>query len=123
VQTWVSDTSLGQAFLPVTHDDTRELGETPAGTPIWILVRATMTRPAPEIKATMKIAAWGGGEIVSAETDSNGGGGNGHGGLAYTGTGGTFETLAIAGVAIVSGLAVARLAGGRRRDADREVAR
>jgi hypothetical protein len=73
----------------------------------------------------MKVAAWGGGEVVEAVSDGNGnGGGGGHSGLAFTGSDGTVETLALAGVAIVSGLVVARLAGGRRRASkDREVVR
>ena len=114
---WVTATPLDRAFVPVTHNDTRELGSTPAGTPIWILVRATLSREAPEVKATMKIAAWGGGEVVEAVSDDPGNGG-GHGGLAYTGSDGTLETLALAGVAIVTGLVVARLAGARRRETE-----
>lgn len=119
VQDWVTATSLDQAFVPATHEDTRELGSTAAGTPVWILVRATLSGSATEVNATMKLAAWGAGEAVSAETD---GGGKGHHGLARTGSDGTLETLALAGAAIGSGLVVARLAGGRRRDTDREVA-
>lgn len=121
-QSWVSATPLDQAFLPATHDDSRELGGTDAGTPIWILVRATLTREAPEVSATLKITAWGAGEIVSAESDGNGGNG-GSGGLANTGFGGTLGNLALAGVAITSGLVVSRLAGMRRRASDREVVR
>ncbi|HEY3340305.1 MAG TPA: hypothetical protein VGK18_17530 [Propionicimonas sp.] len=124
-QTWVSAKPLSQAFLPATHSEAHEFATTPAGTPIWILVRATLNREAPQVTATMKITAWGGGEVVEAVSDGNGGGrGNGHGGLAYTGSDGTVETLALAGVAIFSGLVVARLAGGRRRASeDREVVR
>jgi len=123
-QTWVSAEPLDRAFLPVTHSDTHEFAMTPAGTPIWILVRATLNREAPQVKATMKIAAWGGGEVVEAVSDDNGGGAGGHSGLAYTGSDGTFETLALAGAAVVSGLIVARLAGGRRRGSeDRGVVR
>lgn len=123
-QTWVSAEPLDRAFLPVTHSDTHEFAMTPAGTPIWILVRATLNREAPEVKATMKIAAWGGGEVVEAVSDGNGGGAGGHSGLAYTGSDGTFETLALAGVAVVSGLVVSRLAGARRRGSeDRGVVR
>jgi len=126
VQTWVSAKSLDRAFLPATHSDSHEFATTPAGTPIWVLVRATLNREAPEVRATMRIAAWGGGEVVEAVSDGDGGGsgGGGHGGLAYTGSDGTFETLALAGVAVVSGLVVARLAGRRRRGSeDREVER
>ncbi len=123
-QTWVSAEPLDRAFLPVTHSDTHEFAMTPAGTPIWILVRATLNREAPQVKATMKIAAWGGGEVVEAVSDGNGGGAGGHSGLAYTGSDGTVETLALAGVAVVSGLVVSRLAGGRRRGSeDRGVVR
>jgi len=121
-QTWVSARPLDQAFLPATHADAREFGTTPAGTPIWILVRATLNRDEPEVKATLKLAAWGGGEVVEAVSD--GGGGGRQGGLASTGADGTFQTLVLAGVAVVSGLVVARLAGGRRRGSeDREVVR
>jgi signal peptidase len=125
VQTWVSARPLNLAFLPATHSDAREFATTPAGTPLWILVRATLNREAPDVKATMRIAAWGGGEVVEAVSDGNGsGGGSGHSGLAYTGSDGTVETLALAGVAVVSGLVVSRLAGGRRRGSeDREVVR
>jgi len=124
-QTWVSTKPLDRAFLPVTHSDTHEFATTPAGTPIWILVRVTLNREAPEVKATMKVAAWGGGEVVEAVSDGNGGGSRGgHSGLAYTGSDGTVETLAFAGIAVVSGLVMARLAGGRRRASkDREVVR
>ncbi|MCC6497206.1 MAG: hypothetical protein IT193_13215 [Propionibacteriaceae bacterium] len=117
VNHWVTATPLDQAFVPATHDNTRELGSTPAGTPVWILVRATLTGSAPDVNAIMKLAAWGAGEAVMAESD-----GGGRGGLANTGSDGTLETLALAGAAIGSGLVVARLAGGRRRDTDREVA-
>ncbi|HSK34419.1 MAG TPA: hypothetical protein VK903_13110 [Propionicimonas sp.] len=121
-QTWVSAAPLDQAFLPATHADAREFGTTPAGTPIWILVRATLNRDEPEVQATFKLAAWGGGEVVEAVSD--GGGGDRQGGLAATGADGTFQTLVLAGVAVVSGLVVARLAGGRRRGSeDREVVR
>ncbi len=126
-QTLVSAKPLDRAIVPATHQDAREFAMTPAGTPIWILVRATLNREAPEVKATMKVIAWGGGEVVEAVSDDSGGGGGGggsHGGLAYTGSDGTLETLALAGVAVVSGLVVARLAGGRRRASeDREVVR
>jgi hypothetical protein len=117
-QTWVSARPLDRAFVPATHDDAREFGTTPAGIPIWILVRATLNRDEPEVKATLKVAAWGGGEVVEAVSDGDGAGGRnggGTGGLAYTGADGTVETLALAGVAVVSGLALARLAGARRR--------
>ncbi len=124
-QTWVSATSLSRAFLPATHADAREFAVTPAGTPVWILVRATLNREAPEVRATMKVTAWGGGEVVEAVSDDNGGGSTGgNGGLAHTGSTGTFETLALAGAAVISGLVVARLAGTRRRASeDREVVR
>lgn len=119
---WINATPLDEAFLPTTHGDTRELGGTAAGTPIWILVRATLKREAPEVKATMKLAAWGAGEVVEAVSDDSSGGGSARGGLANTGSDGTLETLALAGVAVVSGLLVARLAGRRRRGSeDREV--
>jgi signal peptidase len=123
-QTWVSAKPLSEAFLPATHADAREFATTPAGTPIWILVRATLNREAPEVKATMKVTAWGGGEVVEAVSDNGGSGAGGHGGLAYTGSDGIFETLALAGVAVVSGLVVASLAGRRRRGSeDRGVVR
>lgn len=120
-EAWVVDAALDQAFLPSTHGDTREFASTDAGVPVWVQVRATLDHEDPALKATLKIAAWGGGEMVSAETD-NGGSGSSHG-LAYTGIGGIPETLAVAGAAIGAGLVVARLAGRRRRDTDREVAR
>jgi signal peptidase len=117
-QSWVSDAQLDQAFLPATHDDTREFGSTLADKPIWILVRATMTRSNPDVNATLKLAAWGNGEVVSAESD---GPGRGHGsGLAYTGPDGLFGTLSLAGAAIGTGLVIARLAGHRRRESDEE---
>lgn len=120
-ESWVNDTPLDQAFLPATHGDTRELGVTPAGDPVWVQVRATLARQEENVNATLRVDAWGAGEVVSAETD---GGGKGHGnGLALTGADGIPQTLALAGAAIGTGLVVARLAGGRRRDAEREVAR
>jgi signal peptidase len=121
-ESWISDATLDQAFLPSTHGDTRELGTTAAGDPVWVQVRATLDRQEPNVSATLKVDAWGAGEMVSAETDGNGGHGSGNG-LAYTGADGISETLALAGAAIGTGLVVARLAGGRRRDAEREVAR
>jgi hypothetical protein len=120
-ESWVSDAALDQAFLPSTHGDTRELGATDAGDPVWVQVRATLARQQQNVTATLKIDAWGAGEMVSAETDGGGGDGSGDG-LAYTGTDGITETLALAGAAIGTGLVVARLAGGRRRETDREVA-
>jgi signal peptidase len=125
-QTWVSAKPLSQAFLPATHEGAHEFATTPAGIPIWILVRATLSREEPSVQATMKVTAWGGGEVVDAVSDGggSGGSGSGHGGLAYTGSDGIFETLALAGVAVASGFAVARLAGWRRRSSeDREVKR
>ena len=86
--------------------------------PVWVQVRATLTQGDHDVRANLKLAAWGGGELVSAETD----GGDGDGaGLAHTGADGIPQTLALAGAAIGSGLVVARLAGGRRRDTDRGV--
>lgn len=123
VQDWVAATTLDRAFVPATHNGSRELGTTPAGTPIWVLVRATMNRQDPEIKATLKIDAWGSGEAVSAESDGGGGKNGGKNGLASTGSDGTYQTLALAGVAVVSGIALARLAGRRRSDAEEEVER
>jgi hypothetical protein len=125
MQNWVAPTTLDLAFVPATHNGSRELGSTPAGTPVWVLVRATMNRQNPEIRATLKIDAWGSGEAVSAESDGGGGGGKdaGRGGLAYTGSGGAIQTLALAGVAVVSGLVLARLAGRRRSTAEEEVGR
>lgn len=115
-QTWVTATPLSSAFLPATHADAREFATTPAGTPVWILVRATLNREAPEVRATMKVTAWGGGEVVEAVSDGNGGDDKGgRGGLAYSGSEGTLETLALAGAAVMSGLVVARLAGTRRK--------
>lgn len=119
-QAWVVDSTLDQAFLPSTHGDTRELGQTQAGDPVWVLVRATLDRQEQDLKATLKLDAWGAGEVVSAESD--GSGGHGSGDLAYTGADGIPESLAVAGAAIGTGLILARLAGGRRRDADRGVA-
>ena len=120
-ESWVAGGQLDQAFLPATNSDsgTREFGSTAAGTPVWVQVRATLDREDDDVKATLRIAAWGGGEVVSAES----GGGKGDGSLAYTGSDGTLETLALAGAAIGTGLLVARFAGGRRRDADEEVGR
>ncbi len=120
-QDWVSSTPLDLAFLPSTQLGTKELGATAAGTPVWILVRATLTGTGEGVNATLRIAAWGSGEVVDAEFDS--GDGDRHGGLAHTGSDGTFETLALAGGAIGIGLVLAWLAGRRRRDTDREVAR
>jgi signal peptidase len=120
-ESWVSDAALDQAFLPSTHGDTRELGATDAGDPVWVQVRATLARQQQDVTATLKIDAWGAGEMVSAETDGGSGDGSGDG-LAYTGADGITETLALAGAAIGTGLVVARLAGGRRRETDREVA-
>ena len=122
-QTWLPATTLDHAFLPATHQDSREFGTTPAGTPVWILVRVRLTQSTPGIMATMKLAAWGGGEVVEAVSDGNGAGNGGKGGLAYTGSDGTLETLTLAGAAIVSGLVVARLAGRHRRESDPEVLR
>ncbi len=119
-QAWLIDAPLDRAFLPSTHGDTREFGSTAAGDPIWVQVRATLSRPEPQVKATLKLDAWGAGEIVSAESDGDGGHGSGNG-LAHTGADGIAETLALAGAAIGTGLLFARLAGGRRRDTDREV--
>jgi signal peptidase len=121
-EAWVVDTGLDQAFVPATHGDTREFGTTAAGDPVWVQVRATLDRDDADVKASLKLAAWGGGEVVSAESDTNGGSGA-EGSLAYTGADGIPETLALAGAAIGTGLVVARLAGGRRRDTGREVAR
>lgn len=121
-EAWVLDTALDQAFLPSTHGDTRELTATSAGDPVWVQVRATLARHEQNVKATLKVDAWGAGEVVSAESDGGGGTGPGNG-LASTGADGIPQTLALAGAAIGTGLVVARLAGGRRRDADREVAR
>lgn len=120
--TWVAATPLDGAFLPATHQDSRELGSTPAGTPIWVLVRATLTRAEPDIRATLKVAAWGSGEVVEAVSDNGGGNGAkpGEDGLAFTGSGGALATLGLGGAAIASGLLVARLAGARRRKADDE---
>lgn len=120
-QSWVTGAGLDQAFLPATHGDTREFGAVEAGTPMWVLVRAVLHREDEDVRATLKLDAWGGGELVSAET---GGDGSGRGGqLAYTGANGLSDTLALAGAAIGTGLVVARLAGRRRRDTGREVAR
>lgn len=119
-ESWVVATPMDQAFLPTTYEGTREFAVTDAGAPVWVQVRATLNRQERDVKATLKLAAWGGGEMVSAESD--GGKGNG-GGLAHTGADGTFGTLALAGAAIGTGLVVARLAGGRRRDTGREVVR
>lgn len=119
-ESWVAGKPLSEAFQPVTHDGTREFGVTEAGTPVWVQVRATLTRPDTEVKAGLKLAAWGGGELVSAETDDDPAR---TGTLAHTGAVGTFESLALAGAAIGTGLVVARAAGARRRDTGREVAR
>lgn len=121
VQTWVVDTPLDQAFLPSTHGDTREFVSTKAGVPVWVQVRATLRQEDTDMTARLRLDAWGGGEAVSAESGSGGGGSEGS--LAYTGADGIAENLALAGAAIGTGLVVARLAGGRRRDAEREVAR
>jgi signal peptidase len=119
-EAWVVDTGLDHAFVPATHGDTREFGTTAAGDPVWVQVRATLENDDPDVKASLKLAAWGGGELVSAESD-NGGRSGAEGSLAYTGADGIPETLALAGAAIGTGLVVARLAGGRRRDTGREV--
>lgn len=121
-EAWVTGVPLDLAFLPSTHDDTRELGVTEAGLPLWVQVRATLQHGGSDVSANLKLAAWGAGEVVSAETDDGDGEGSG-GGLAHTGTDGIPETLALAGAAIGTGLVVARLAGGRRRDTGRGVAR
>jgi signal peptidase len=120
-EAWITDAPLDQAFLPSTHGDTRELGATAAGDPVWVLVRATLDRADADVNATLRLDAWGAGEVVSAESDGDGSG-NGSG-LAYTGVDGVPETLALAGATIGTGLVAARLAGGRRRDTGREVAR
>ena len=121
-QEWVTGTPLDQAFLPATHDDTRELGVTEAGIPIWVQVRATLNREDPDVHANLKLAAWGAGELVDAVSDGDGDGSGSSDDLAYTGAGGVTRTLALAGAAIGTGLVVVRLAGGRRRDTGREVA-
>ncbi len=123
VQTWVVDTPLDQAFLPSTHGDTHEFASTPAGTPVWVQVRATLEHDDPAMTATLRLDAWGGGEVVSAESGGSGSGNGSEGSLAYTGASGIEENLALAGAAIGTGLVVARLAGRRRRDTGREVAR
>ncbi len=117
-EAWVVDAPLDQAFVPLTREGTREFATTDAGTPVWVQVRATLNRHEADVKATLRLAAWGGGELVSAGSD----GGNG-GKLADTGAGGVLQTLALGGASIGTGLVVARLAGGRRRDTGREVAR
>ena len=118
-EAWVVDSPLDEAFLPSTHGDTHEFASISAGEPVWVQVRATLTREDPVVSAQLKLDAWGGGEVVSAETDNGGSKGS----LAYTGASGIGENLALAGVAIGTGLVVARLAGRRRRDTGREVAR
>lgn len=120
-QSWVVDTPLDRAFLPADHGDTHEFASTPAGTPVWVQVRATLEREEPAVSVTLKLDAWGGGELVSAEAGKGGGGSEGS--LAYTGADGIAEDLALAGAAIGTGLVVARLAGRRRRGTGREVAR
>ena len=118
-EAWVVDTPLDEAFLPSTHGDTHEFASIAAGVPVWVQVRATLTGEDPVVSAQLKLDAWGGGEVVSAETDNGGS----EGSLAYTGASGIGENLTLAGVAIGTGLVVARLAGKRRRDTGREVAR
>lgn len=118
---WVVDAALDQAFLATSQSDTKELGTTDAGVPVWVQVRATLKQQTSDVNATLKLAAWGGGEMVDATSDGDGSG-NGSS-LAYTGSDGLFETLALGGAAIGTGLVVARLAGRRqRRETDREVA-
>lgn len=119
-QEWVTGEPADLAFLPATLDGTRELGVTEAGVPLWVLVRATVNRPDVDVRANLRLAAWGAGEIVDAVSDGDGDGKGSD--LAYTGVDGIPQTLALAGVAIGTGLVVARLAGGRRRDTGREVA-
>jgi signal peptidase len=122
-QEWITAASLDQAFLPATHGDTRELVVTEAGVPVWVQVRATLNREDSDVRAKLKLAAWGAGELVDAVSDEDEDGSGPSGELAYTGADGITETLALAGAAIGTGLVVARLAGGRRRDTGREVAR
>lgn len=119
-ESWVVGTALDQAFLPPTHGDTREFASTAADVAVWVLVRATLDHGT-ETAATLQLDAWGDGELVSAETGNGGAGADGR--LAYTGANGITENLALAGAAIGTGLVVARLAGRRRRDTGREVAR
>ena len=120
---WILDTPLDQAFLPSTHADTREFASIFAGDPIWVQIRATLDREEPDLSATLKLDAWGAGEVVSSETDEDGGSDSGSSGsLAYTGADGIHTSLALAGAAIGTGLVVARLAGRSRRGTGRGVA-
>ena len=110
---------LDQAFLPVHSRRHPRVRRRPPPVPrCGCRSGRPSNRDDQNVKATLKVAAWGGGEVVSAESDGDGGKRRSGHGLAYTGSDGIAATLALAGVSIGTGLVVARLAGGRRRETE-----
>ncbi|HQZ86421.1 MAG TPA: hypothetical protein PLB21_12450, partial [Actinomycetota bacterium] len=112
IETWVADRPLDAAFQPGTEPSgVREFGTTPAGTPSWIQVRATLDRDAPA-SATIRLRAWGSGDDVTVDS------GGDTEALARTGPASPWTALWLGLASIGTGLLVTRLARVRRNAAE-----